>query len=201
MNEPNSNREINKDLRRHPLGEAAKLDGGRVRLRFVRAYPHSVQRVWQALTDPAETEKWWARSRGSLRAGSSFDLQWLNAKDEGHGTEMDWWNGRVLACDPPQLFEFSNTMHGTIRMELSSEAVGPVQEGTRLVFTNVISAPDEVVLMSLAGWHTHLDHLQEALAGRSVDWPHWWDDLYPSWERIHADYTAGHPGLADVADG
>ncbi|HEV7168168.1 MAG TPA: SRPBCC family protein [Micrococcaceae bacterium] len=191
MNESNSNRNINTDMGRHPLGNADRLDDGRVRLTFEREYPYPAGRVWQALTDPTQTEKWWARSRGSLRAGSSFDLQWLNAKDEGHGTEMDWWNGKVLACEPPGLFEISNSMHGTIRMELSTTSVGAVEDGTRLVFTNVISAPDEVVLMSLAGWHTHLDHLQEALAGRSIDWQHWWDDLYPSWEKIHADYTAG----------
>lgn len=190
MSEQSSNRQINKDLARHPLGQEERLDDGRVRLTFVREYPHPAGRVWQALTDPAETEKWWAQSRGSVRAGSSFDLRWLNGKDDGHGTEMDWWNGKVLACEPPKLFEISNAMHGTIRMELSPTAVGAVQDGTRLVFTNVISAQDEMVPMSLAGWHTHLDHLQEALEGKSIDWPRWWDDLYPSWERIYADYAA-----------
>ena len=44
--------------------------------------------------------------------------------------------------------------------------------------------------MSLAGWHVHLDHLQEALEGKSVDWQHWWDDFYPCWEQAHALYAA-----------
>jgi uncharacterized protein YndB with AHSA1/START domain len=190
MSEQSSNRHINMDMARHPLGRAENLGDGRVQLTFVRTYPYPVARVWRALTDPAETEKWWAQSRGSLRAGSSFDLKWLNAKDEGQGTEMDWWNGKVLACEPPSLFEIGNAMHGTIRMELSSTAVGDVHDGTRLVFTNVVSAPEEMVLRSLAGWHVHLDHLQEALEGKSIEWPRWWEDLYPSWEQIHASYLA-----------
>ena len=42
----------------------------------------------------------------------------------------------------------------------------------------------------LAGWHIHLDHLEDALDGTPVDWPEWtprtravrsglsWDDHY-----------------------
>jgi hypothetical protein len=47
-----------------------------------------------------------------------------------------------------------------------------------------------VVNMSLAGWHVHLDHLQEALEGKSVHWQGWWDDFYPCWEQAHAQYAA-----------
>ncbi len=45
--------------------------------------------------------------------------------------------------------------------------------------------------MSLASWHVHLDHLKESLSGKAVDWPRWWDDFYPSWEKIHASYQEG----------
>lgn len=179
---------INTDLRRHPPGRATNLGQGLVRLTFEREYAHPLQRLWQAVTDPAETATWWARSRGSLQPGSSFDLQWLNARDEENGTDMEWWTGTVLTVDPPHVFEISNEMHGSIRFELTAARVGGAAHSTRLIFTNTISAPEAMVARSLAGWHTHLDHLQEALEGKPVPWPRWWAEIYPSWETIHADY-------------
>ncbi|MGO2541308.1 MAG: SRPBCC domain-containing protein [Specibacter sp.] len=180
-----SNAELNKDMTRFPLGTAAALDAERTELTFTRHYSAALEAVWTMLTDPAKTQMWWAKIRGQARAGSSFDLKWLNVKDEGHGIETDWWYGRVIEADEPRILEISNAMHGRIRMELT-----PTERGTQLVFSNAVAVPPEVVLMSLAGWHVHLDHLQEALEGKSVDWQHWWDDFYPCWEQIHAQYGA-----------
>lgn len=181
------NTELNTDMSRHPLGSVDRRSDDSAVLTLVRDYPFPAGEVWAMLIDPANTEKWWARTRGAARTGSSFDLKWLNAKDTGEGNELDWWNGKVLAAEPERLFEITNAMHGTIRVELESTDGGA---GTRMVFTNTIHAPEEVHLMSLAGWHCHLDHLQEALEGKSVDWPHWWDDFYPAWETIHTAYQA-----------
>lgn len=184
---------LNKDMTRFELGTVTVLDADRSELKLTRDYTASPQEVWAMFTDPEKTEKWWCKIRGKAKTGSSFDLKWLNVKDEGHGIETDWWNGRVVQALEPQLLEISNSMHGTIKVELAplggSTGTG-TGAGTRLIFTNTISVPPEVLLMSLAGWHVHLDHLQEALAGKSVDWPHWWDDFYPCWEQIHAAYAA-----------
>ncbi|WP_427016286.1 SRPBCC domain-containing protein [Pseudarthrobacter sp. P1] len=182
--------ELNTDMARHPLGDADRRGDGTTVLVFVREYAFPAEQVWAMLTDPALTELWWARTRGTARTGSSFDLKWLNGKDMGEGNELDWWNGKVLAAEPGRLLEISNAMHGVIRAEVVPLSGGASDGGTRLVFTNAVHAPEEVVLMSLAGWHCHLDHLQEALEGKSVDWPHWWDDFYPAWEKIHAAYQA-----------
>lgn len=182
-----SNTEMNKDMARFELGTVTPLDGDRTQLTLTRDYAAPIERIWAMLTDPEQTQKWWCKIRGAARTGSSFDLKWLNVKDEGHGIETDWWNGRVVEAAEPFVLEVSNSMHGTIRVELSAHGTG-----TTLTFTNIISVPDEVVLMSLAGWHVHLDHLQEALDGKSVDWPHWWDDFYPCWEQVHAVYAAAH---------
>lgn len=175
---------LNKDMTRHPLGTAVPLDGERTQLTLTRHYSASPDAVWAMLTDPAKTQMWWAKVRGNAKTGSSFDLKWLNLKDEGHGIESDWWYGRIVEADEPRLLELSNDMHGRIRIELT-----PTENGTQLVFSNVVAVQAEVVLMSLAGWHVHLDHLQEALDGKCVDWQHWWDDFYPCWEQIHALYA------------
>jgi len=180
-----SNELLNKDMGRFGLGTVTALGDGRMELRFTRDYAATPEVLWGMLTDPEKTPLWWCKVRGQARTGSSFDLKWLNVKDEGHGIETDWWNGRVVEASEPAVLEVSNAMHGTIRMELGALDGG----NTRLVFTNTVTVPEEVVLMSLAGWHVHLDHLQEALEGKSVDWQHWWDDFYPCWEVIHAAYA------------
>lgn len=179
------NADINKDMARHPLGEAEFLPDGTTRLVFVRHYHHPVARVWRAITDPAETRKWWAESRGELTPGSSFSLRWLN----GDEADLEWWDGKVLAIEEPRLFELTNSAHGLLRFELEPAEVDGVP-GTRVTFTNVLSAAADQVTLSLAGWHTHLDHLQEALEGRELDWPRWYEELLPAWEQIHRDYAA-----------
>ncbi|MEA2375413.1 MAG: hypothetical protein QOD53_1876 [Thermoleophilaceae bacterium] len=42
----------------------------------------------------------------------------------------------------------------------------------------------------LAGWHIHLDHLEQALAGKSVDWPRWDQDHKPRWAEYEEHYSA-----------
>ena len=38
----------------------------------------------------------------------------------------------------------------------------------------------------LAGWHIHLDFLEEALDGHRVDWPNWPKDR---WDAHHERYV------------
>ncbi len=180
-----TNAELNKDMNRFPLGTSAPVDAERTELVFTRHYRASPEVLWDMLTNPEKTLMWWAKTRGMAKAGSSFDLKWLNVKDEGHGIETDWWYGRVIEAEAAKVLEISNAMHGRIRITLTPKA-----DGTELVFTNTIEVPAEVVNMSLAGWHVHLDHLQEALEGKSVHWQEWWDDFYPCWEQAHAQYVA-----------
>ncbi|GAB3518884.1 SRPBCC family protein [Arthrobacter monumenti] len=178
------NENLNRDMARHPLGGVEQIDDERSALTFERVYAYPVEDVWAALTRPEQTIKWLAESDGELQVGGAFNLRWRNVPEE----DLEWWEGRILQIEPPNLLVYNNQAHGLLRWELE-----PTDDdggaGTRLKFTNVVNAVGEQALMSVAGWHTHLDHLQEALQGRSVDWPHWWEDLYPSWEAVHADYV------------
>lgn len=175
---------LNQDMSRHPLGSAEKLDGDKARLTLSRDYSATPAELWAMLTDPEKTVLWWAKVRGQAKSGSSFDLKWLNVKDEeGNADETEWWNGKVVEAVENETLEITNVMHGTIRAELQ-----PTENGTQLTFVNVLDVPEEVIAMSLAGWHVHLDHLHEALDGKAVAWTSWWDDFYPSWEQVHAQY-------------
>ena len=50
--------------------------------------------------------------------------------------------------------------------------------------------PEEYELKVLAGWHIHLDHLEEVLDGGAIDWPNWSTEHRPDWDRIHEGYAA-----------
>ena len=44
----------------------------RFTVEYVRTYPHPIERVWQAITDPAEFGRWFIRGRLELRAGGEY---------------------------------------------------------------------------------------------------------------------------------
>ncbi|GAB3272161.1 SRPBCC family protein [Arthrobacter pigmenti] len=176
------NANLNKDLGRFELGAVEQIDDTRTAISFERIYPHPLEDVWAALTHPEETIKWLAESDSSLQVGGHFNLRWLNVDE----ADLEWWDGRILQIEPPHLLVYTNSAHGLLRWEVEAADGG---DRSRLKFSNVLNAVGETALMSAAGWHAHLDHLQEALDGKAVDWPHWWRDFHPSWETIHAEYV------------
>jgi len=156
---------------------------GRTTLRFERELPHPPDRVWRALTDPAELPQWLAAADDlQAQPGGKVELRWLNPDSQGRTAVA---RGTVSAFDPPRLLEFDTDLHGLLRWELS-----PTAGGTRLVFTVVNTIPGEYLLRSLAGWHLHLDLLAEALDGSPVDWPNW---PYQRWQALHDHYATLHP--------
>jgi len=139
---------------------------GRPALRFERHYPHGVERVWRAVTEPAEMEEWFPSAVVGDRAVGAdlvFDdeAQRAAARSAGEPTRDDGPSitGRVVVYDPPKVFSF--TWGGELlRFELHAEG-----DGTRLVFTQVLSHRS-VAARNGAGWHACLGGL-----GRLLDAP------------------------------
>ena len=156
--------------------------GDRQVIRFERRLAHPVERVWQALTEPDEIAAWLALAELDLTEGGRVVLTWQNTDEEGNTAVA---RGTVSALDPPRLLEFDTDIHGRLRWELE-----PAGDGTTLVFTAEAQLPEEYELKVLAGWHIHLDHLEHVLDGGTIDWPNWWRDHMPGWERIRASYEA-----------
>jgi uncharacterized protein YndB with AHSA1/START domain len=65
-------------------------DGEEVNVRIRRTYDAAVEDVWDALTDPDRTKRWFLPVSGDLRVGGSFQL-------EGNA------GGEILRCEPPRL--------------------------------------------------------------------------------------------------
>ena len=162
------------------------VPGGFV-LRYERWYPHPVEQVWSALTDDDELAGWLAAARLDVAVGGEVMLHWLNTDDEDGEAIL---HGRITALRAPELIEYATDIHGLMRWELHGE-----HEGTTLRFTDDSPAPGEHLLKVLAGWHIHLDHLEDALDGRPVDWSSWTPNTRAtgsglSWSDHYQRYSA-----------
>jgi uncharacterized protein YndB with AHSA1/START domain len=162
------------------LGTVTKVDDG-WEVRFERRYPHPVEAVWSAITDPAQTEAWWGRlDELDLREGGAFVLTWLN---EGGPT----MTARIAELDPPRLLVLDGDVHGRLRFDLA-----PDGGGTRLTFRSTLPAEPAAEHLgmqvgwpeNLAGWHWHLDALGAALRGEHRDFG------MDEWEVFRAAYRA-----------
>ncbi|BCL78917.1 ATPase [Ktedonobacteria bacterium brp13] len=149
-------------------------------VRFERSLPHSIERVWAAITEPEELVAWLAEAEIDLRLGGSVRLHWLNSDGPAR-------QATITQCEPPRLLEYrfepredAQSFWGVLRWELQ-------EEGNRclLTLTHILPLSATHLPEKLAGWHTHLDFLAEALAGQVVDWPRWPKER---WTRHHEHY-------------
>ena len=156
-------------------GTMETTDDGRYVLRYERRLRHPIEKVWAALTEPARIEEWWARAAVlELTEGGRARIEWLNsdAVAEGHITRLE----------PPHTIEFDTDIHGSLLWELR-----PHDDGTHLTLTVVNDIPEEYRTSVMAGWHVHIDFLEDALDGTPVDWPNWPEDR---WAELNEFYEA-----------
>ena len=139
---------------------------GRPALRFERHLPHSVDRVWRAVSEPAELERWFpAAADWTPAVGETFEA--------GGAT------GEVTDVEPPHHLAW--TYAGDVyRFELA--AVG---DGCRLVFTHVFDDRAGAA-QTAAGWDAYFSRLEPHLAGGFVSE----DEAHEPWEEVHEHYAA-----------
>jgi uncharacterized protein YndB with AHSA1/START domain len=159
-------------------GVLETADGEHAVLRFRRTIAHPVERVWAALTDPAELAWWWGQAEVDLVEGGKFVLRWLNADDCGNRAEM---HATITRLDPPRLLETTGDLHGVLRWELRPAEGG---SATLLSFSSTLQLPAEYRSRTLAGWHWHLDALAGFLGGTPADLVN-----VTGWDRVHQRYA------------
>jgi uncharacterized protein YndB with AHSA1/START domain len=145
-------------------------------LRFERRLLQPPERVWSAITDPAEIEAWWGAADVDLRPGGTMRIEWLNGDVTMPAT--------ITELDPPRVLEIEGEPHGTLRFELA-----PDGDGTLLIFVARSAIPEDFRSKVLAGWHFHLDALEDFVdRGTRIDWPNWPLDR---WQAIHDEFYCG----------
>jgi uncharacterized protein YndB with AHSA1/START domain len=137
-------------------GAQIRKDGEKWTLILVRELRHSPEKVWQALTDPADLREWAPfEADGSLgTVGTTVKLTTVGAPAR-HVTETI-----VTRADVPKVLVYKWGDHD-IRWELEA-----FDGGTRLtLWTNI---GRRFISMGAAGWHICFDVLDRLLSGTPI---------------------------------
>jgi uncharacterized protein YndB with AHSA1/START domain len=167
------------------LGTYLEQDG-RPAVRFERTFPHPVERVWAAITEPGELVRWFPSAvELEPRAGGSVRFSG-DPYTEGS-------TGVVLAWEPPHRLAFS---WGADELHITLEDAGG--GSCRFVLVNVLD-DRTAAARNAGGWHVCLAELVKVLDGVPSRGPHS-EDTEP-WEPVYrAHVEAGLPSGAPVPD-
>ena len=149
-----------------------RKEGEKWTLILVRELRHSPEKVWRALTDPAELRQWAPFDiAGDLTAaGTTAKLTWIGAP-----APIDT---PITRSDAPKVLEY-----GDIRWELD-----PTATGTRLTLLTKIDR--RYVSVGAAGWHIALDVLDRLLAGNPIGRIAGADAMkFEGWQRLNGEYA------------
>jgi len=158
-------------------GAQVRKDGDQWTLILVRELRHSPEKVWQALTDPAQLREWAPfDADANLGKVGTVKLTTVGAPKE-HVSET-----RVTRADAPKALEYSWGGQD-IRWELE-----PVGGGTRLTLWHNIDR--NFISMGAAGWHICLDVLDRFVRGAPIGHIVAGDALkFGGWQRLNAEYA------------
>lgn len=160
-------------------GTLTEFDGG-CEIHFERRLHHHIDKVWAAISTPERMQEWLATATTfEAVSGAPIELRWQNTDLEGNYAIA---RGRITEIDPPRTIEYDTDIHGLIRWELEERG-----DGCLLRLTVRHDLPDEYHTVVLAGWHVHIDFLEDALDGQPVSWDPWPMDR---WEVHHREYEA-----------
>lgn len=151
-------------------------DGQVVVFRYIRRIPHPVERVWAAINQPAEIERWTGnRPEIDLRDGGEY------VSFHGDGMRVV---DKVLRVESPSLFEHTYWVQTNPDARVTWE-LSRTDDGCLLRLTHRLSEADIanatatvasgadfalVVSGNAAGWHRLLDRLEQILDGRQENW-------------------------------
>ncbi|MGA7592757.1 MAG: SRPBCC family protein [Candidatus Sulfotelmatobacter sp.] len=138
---------------------------------LVRELRHSREKVWQALTDPAQLREWAPFvTDGSLGTIGRVKLTWVGAPAA--------LETKVTRADPPSQLEY-----GDIRWELEA-----LEGSTRLTLWHSIDR--RFISWGAAGWHICFDVLDRFLAGEQMGSIAGVDAMkFAGWQRLVGEYS------------
>lgn len=159
------------------FGAQVLKNGEKWTLILVRELRHSPEKVWQALTDPAQLRQWAPFDvDGNMDAVGTVKFTWVAAPTP-HVSETT-----VKRADAPKVLEY-NWGDNDIRWEL--EEFGG---GTRLtLWTNI---DRRFISWGAAGWHICFDVLDRLLSGEPIGRIAGGDAMkFAGWQRLTGEYA------------
>jgi len=155
-------------------GARVQKDGEKWTLVLVRELRHSPDKVWEALTDPAQLSEWapFDADRNMSKTGP-VKLSTVGTPQVDETT--------VKRAEPPTLLEYS-WGGGDLRWELE-----PVGAGTRLRLWHNIDR--RFISWGAAGWHICFDVLDMLLFGERIGRIVGPETMkFSGWQRLSAEY-------------
>jgi hypothetical protein len=151
-------------------GAQVEKGGEKWTLILVRELRHPPEKVWPALTDPAQLREWAPFVvDGSLGAVGTVNLTWA-----GNPKVIET---KVTRADAPRLLEY-----GDLRWELE-----PLDSGTRL--TLWIKIDRRFIAWGAAGWHICFDVLDQLLNGTPIGRVVAGEAIKFGFQRLNAEYA------------
>ena len=146
-------------------------DSAKWTLILVRELRHSPEKVWAALTDPAQLREWapFVVDGNMGTVGKTVKLTWV-----ANPTPIDT---TVTRAEAPKLLEY-----GDQRWELE-----PIPTGTRLTLWSNIDR--RFISWGAAGWHIAFDVLDRLLSGNPLGRIAGADAMKFGWQRLVAEYA------------
>jgi len=152
-------------------GAHIQKDGEKWTLVLVRELRHPPEKVWRALTEPAELGEWAPFDvDGNLASAKTVTLTWV-----GTTKTIDI---NVTRSEAPRVLEYDD-----MRWELEASA-----GGTRLTLWTGLDR--RFIAMGAAGWHICFDVLRHLLDGTPMGRIAGGDAMrFAGWQRLHAEYA------------
>ncbi len=159
-------------------GAEVRKDGEKWTLILVRELRHSPDKVWQALTDPAQLREWAPfDADGNLATVGPAKLSTVGTPKPQISETT------VKRADAPKLLEY--TWGGSdLRWELDALGTG----GTRLTLWHNIDR--RFISWGAAGWHICFDVLERLIAGEPIGRIAGPEAMkFEGWQRLNAEYA------------
>ncbi len=158
--------------------------GEQATVHFERWIDAVIDDVWTAITTPQGLESWLAPAKVDLRQGGTIDLDFREDGLAG-GTILELIPGSVLEFE----WGFPGEPDSVLRVELTAK-----NGGTKLTLNHRLLPGDQVVGYG-AGWHAHLDRLNEVLTHQPpADWQQRFEELLPVYQKGDVDADYREPG-------
>lgn len=144
-------------------------------VRFQRLLPGPIERVWAYLTESDKRAQWLCGGDAEARVGGHVDMNFHNASLSSDDDiprpekyrdmpEKISFAGKVTRCEPPVVlahtWEFEDEA-SEVCYELEAQG-----DKVLLTLTHRKLDSSETVLSVISGWHSHLNLLEDVLAGR-----------------------------------
>jgi uncharacterized protein YndB with AHSA1/START domain len=162
---------------RAAAGEGGQADAGlgrfinRRTLEFVRTYPHPIERVWRAITDPAELARWFIPT-----------TRWEFLEGGAYRFHDDDFSGEILTIEAPRFIRFGGRdVAGQEPGSFFQYELTPAEGGTRLRFIQY-AAPGRA-------WEGRPDHRKDVpwAGGNLGGWHEFWEALAAHLDGVPAD--------------